>query len=123
MPCTEITRADTAARGARPEAGALLPPPNFPAGGFGDTRRRPLPFAAPTRAHLPAHEGAAKNPAAVSPAGRGASLPARLGKVVVAEIVPEPSRLAPDLAALVAIALFTAAIAVWLDALAGAPGI
>lgn len=101
------------------EAGALLPPPNFPARGFGDPRRRPLPFAAPTRAHLPADEGAAESPAAVSPAGRGASLPARLGDVLLEEIVPEPSRLAPDLAALVAIALFTAAIVAWLDALAG----
>lgn len=103
-------------------AGALLPPPNFPAGGFGDTGRRAFPFAAPSRAHLPAHVGAAETPAAVPPGGRGATLTARLGKVVVAKIAPEPSRLAPDLAALVAIALFTAAIVAWIDALAGVPG-
>lgn len=121
MSCTELPRADTA---ARPEAGALLPPPNFPAGGFGDTRRRPLPFAAPTRAHLPAHEAAETPPgpgpardralpdhpdrasptrAAVSPAGRGAPL-------------AEP---ADDIAALIAVALFIGAVVVILAGLTG----
>jgi len=37
-------------------------------------------------------------------------------------IAPEPERLTKDLASLVAIALFTAAIVVWLDALASVPG-
>lgn len=98
--CTGLTRADD--RTATPEAGALFPPPGFPAGGHGDTRRRPLPFAAPTRAS-PARE-AAERPAAVSPGGRGAFL-------------AEP---ADDIAALIAVALFVGALVVILAGLSGA---
>jgi hypothetical protein len=102
MSCTELTRADD--RATTPEAGALFPPPGFPAGGHGDSRRRPLPFAAPTRAS-PARE-AAESPVADSPARRGAPL-------------AEP---ADDIVALIAVALFVGALVAWLDALAGVPG-
>lgn len=92
-----------------PKAGALSPPSGFPAGGFGDTASPPrvsLPsFAAPIRASSPPHE-AAKSPAAAHPGGRGANL----------------SGPAPDLAALVAITLFVAAVVAVLAGLTGPGG-
>ena len=120
-----------------PKAGVLLPPSNFPAGGFGDSRsprRVSLPSAAPTHASPPAHE-AAESPAAAHPGGRGVTCPHRpagagstaAGRGGAAGLNPgraaDPAPLAPDLAAAVAIGLFVATLILWLDALAGAGGV
>jgi len=101
MPCTDLTRQDTAARtaarAATPAAGALFPPPGFPAGGHGDTRRRAFPVPAPTGAPF-AHDDE-ESP----PGGRGAWLAGP----------------ANDIAALIAVALFVGTLGVILAGLSG----
>lgn len=98
---------------ALPAGGVTAPPatsraaaePEARAPGSGARRAFSFPFAAPTRADLRQRE-AAKGPAAEHPSGRGATLDAP----------------AADLAALVAVTLFIAALVLWLGAAAGGPG-